>query len=149
MNRGLNPRRYDLKKKVKVCGNIDYYIFQSKKVKNWTGENEFYFIKHDSKYVGGVFDMYPNLHWYMFKRYRGMGLMKKALSSHILPTILKNKGSLEITIDASKADPASIKLAEALGFKVKSLEKHLEGTSIEYVEYNLFLDKNSFNEPLG
>ena len=141
LNKKLLPKEYFLKSKSSFAENIDYFIFQSKVVDNWTGKQEYYLLKQNGKYVGLVFDMYPDQHWYMFKKYRGKGIMYSSLKDHILPYILKTKGPIEITISSWQSDPSTTQLAERLGFKKTGEKKYNEDTEIESREYKFILRK--------
>lgn len=86
------------------------------------GPDKFYFIKNDDgKFIGVVYDMEYDLHWYISYRYRKKGLLVSALHQSILPHLFRSKKQITITIDKSKiADKhlrASEKVAILVGFK--------------------------------
>lgn len=83
----------------------------------------FYCIKNDKQYVGIVYDMSSDLHWYMKKEYRGNGYLTKALKEIILPFILRDKDEQRITISRYEIGDenfkASEKVAISSGFKLQ------------------------------
>lgn len=110
----------------------------------------FFFIKNNTNFVGAVFDMYDDLHWYISPKYRGKGLLTKALRDVILPYVFEAKERDRQTITITKSEigevnyNASLKVAKSVGFKtLDSLNFILLPTDLNY-EYN-----EKYNEYLG
>jgi len=51
----------------------------------------FYCIRENNQYIGIVYDMSNDLHWYIKKEHRGNGFLSKALKEIILPFIFRNR----------------------------------------------------------
>lgn len=52
----------------------------------------FFFIKNTfGKYVGAIFDMYSDLHWYIIPKYRKNGHLTKALKESVLPYLFEEE----------------------------------------------------------
>jgi hypothetical protein len=60
----------------------------------------FFFIKNELKeYVGAVFDMHNDLHWYIVPKFRKKGNLSRALKEAILPYIFEERETQKISID--------------------------------------------------
>lgn len=61
----------------------------------------FFFIKNElNQYVGAVFDMYSDLHWYIVPQSRKQGHLTKALKESILPYLFNEERDRQrITIE--------------------------------------------------
>jgi hypothetical protein len=87
---------------------------------------EFFFIKnHDGVYVGAVYDMQQDLHWFVLKRHRKQGHLTKALRTVILPYLFSSGREMQrITIavdDIGEENYAASKaVAIALRFEATS-----------------------------
>lgn len=81
----------------------------------------FYCIKENDQYVGIVYDMNSDLHWYMKKEHRGNGHLTKALKETILPFIFRNRDEQRITISRYEIGEENFKASEKValnsGFK--------------------------------
>lgn len=82
----------------------------------------FFFIKNELKeYVGAVFDMYDDLHWYIVPKFRKKGYLSRALKEAILPYIYEERETQKISIDRYAIGMVnyinSKKVALKLGFK--------------------------------
>ncbi|PWJ47223.1 hypothetical protein CLV98_1682 [Dyadobacter jejuensis] len=64
------------------------------------GRFEFFFIKNEfNEYVGAVYFMPNDLHWYIIPKYRKKGYLSNALGESILPYLFDNKNeNIRITI---------------------------------------------------
>jgi len=82
---------------------------------------EFYFIKHELRYVGAVLDMGQELHWYLLPKYRKKGLLSRAMEMEILPHLFLFKDEQRITIREEAVGRRnyinSQRVAERLGFR--------------------------------
>lgn len=113
----------------------------------WSDDDpfQFYFIKNaDGVYVGAVFDMRNDLHWYVLPKFRKQGHLIRNLKSVIIPHILQRREDLVITIDIKQIGvrnfQASEKVALAVGFVKTENEKGeityiLSKTLYENIDY--------------
>lgn len=83
----------------------------------------FFFIRNESnEYVGGIFDMEQDLHWYIVPEHRKKGHLTKALQEVVLPYLLDEleRDSQKVTIQhgsiGSDNYKSSIKVAQNVGF---------------------------------
>lgn len=88
---------------------------------------KFYFIKNqEGVYVGAVYDMINDLHWYVLPAFRKKGILIKALTSFILPHLFLSRQeqriSIDITVTGKKNAKASSIVATKAGF-IKDAEK--------------------------
>lgn len=84
----------------------------------------FYCIKNNNQYVGIVYDMCSDLHWFVKKEHRGNGYLTNALKQIILPFILQERDEQRITISlygiGRQNFEASKKVAVNVGFCLHS-----------------------------
>lgn len=80
-----------------------------------------YLIRKEQVYVGGVYVMDDDLHWYVLPAYRNKGILRNPLKTIIIPhlSIYKNRivGSINKNGLAENDFIASTKLAKAVGFE--------------------------------
>lgn len=107
--------------------NVDFAIvwFEKHKAAPQFEPLPCYLIKDiDNQYVGIVYDMKYDLHWYLASRYRKKGYLTKAMKEVILFHLFQSRDIQYISIDeseiGSKNYQASIKVATALGFEKDS-----------------------------
>jgi hypothetical protein len=116
-----------------------------------------YFIRNEkNKYIGAVYDMGHDLHWYIQKSYRKKGYLTKAMNDIILPFLFnyKSLSTLNITINkndiSSESYEASVRVAKSLGFKSEnSLNYILADVDIyndSVVEKNIDITSQRENE---
>ncbi|QTE55351.1 hypothetical protein [Mucilaginibacter rubeus] len=92
-----------------------------------TGNHEpknFYFIGNGKgKFVGAVYDMIGDLHWYVEPRSRKKGYLGRALSHAILPHLARSRRKQEISIDEENIGEEnyndSLNVAMGAGFRIK------------------------------
>lgn len=89
-----------------------------------------FFVKNnDGLYVGIVYDMIYDLHWYISPNFRKKGLLTKAMQEIILPYLSQSRGEQSISIDSSQLMDsnyeASLKVAQALGFQLESGKRYV------------------------
>ena len=82
----------------------------------------FFFIKNErQEYIGAVYDMEDNLHWYVLPKYRKKGYLTKALKEAIIPYIFdyrREDSKIQISISASESSYSdSVNVAKSLNFK--------------------------------
>lgn len=120
----------------------------------------FFFIKDDqNKYVGGVLDMYSDLHWYIIPGNRKKGYLTRALKGSILPYLFyQERKNQRLTIEKNSIGEQnylnSKKVAIKVGFKpTNQLEtefdlKHSEfdWESENLNERNTEIDRSRFEE---
>lgn len=100
----------------------DYSTNQFTKEKKLNTPYQFYFIKNEtSSYVGTVYVMSADLHWFVLPKYRGKGFLTNSLKDTILPHLFQdNRDEQRITIDqgfiGDKNYKASLKVANSVGF---------------------------------
>ncbi|QCR24569.1 hypothetical protein [Pontibacter sp. SGAir0037] len=89
-------------------------------------ENVFYFFKNpENKYIGAVFDMKNDLHWYVLPAYRRQGYLTRNLNEVILPCLLRSREEVRISIAAGPFAEQSEKVALSVGFtKLKDFGEH-------------------------
>lgn len=82
-------------------------------------ENTIYFIKNkDSVYVGAVYDMENNLHWYVLPEHRKQGHLTSALREVIVPYLFQHYEELRISITCGNhLSTDSEKVALNVGFR--------------------------------
>ncbi|HBW81570.1 MAG TPA: hypothetical protein DEF78_17465, partial [Sphingobacterium sp.] len=98
-----------------------------------------FFIKNDDGlYVGIVYDMIYDLHWYISPNFRKRGLLTKSMREIILPYLSQTREKQSISIDSSQLIDlnyeASLKVAQNLGFQFESGKSYvldLEKYSLE------------------
>jgi len=83
--------------------------------------NFFFILNNEGEYVGAIYDMGWDLHWYIVPKHRGKGHLTKALRKAILPHIFhigrdEQKISIELNAIGSKNYNSSKKVATSLGF---------------------------------
>lgn len=89
-----------------------------------------FLIKNDDGlFVGIVYDMIYDLHWYILPDYRKKGILTKAMREIILPFLSQSREKQMISIDSSQLMDsnyeASLKVAQALGFQLESGKKYV------------------------
>lgn len=92
-----------------------------------TGNHEpknFYFIGNGKgKFVGAVYDMVGDLHWYVEPASRKKGYLGRALSNAILPHLARSRRKQEISIDEENIGEEnyndSLNVAMGAGFRIK------------------------------
>lgn len=81
-------------------------------------ENIIYFIKNEAGvYVGAVYDMKNNLHWYILSAYRKQGHLTRALKEFIFPFMFQSTEEIKISITCGVLSAASESVALNAGFK--------------------------------
>lgn len=88
---------------------------------------QFYFIGNGKgKYIGAVYDMIGDLHWYIEPRSRKKGYLGKALKEAILPHLSRSRRKQRITIEKDMIGAlnfeASLRVAKKSGFRLKGKE---------------------------
>jgi len=116
--------------------------------------NRFFFIKNEmNEYVGAIYDMGYDLHWYVVPKNRKKGYLSKALEEVILPYIFDERDVQEITIVKGsigrKNYESSLRVAKKLGFK-ESLSKsntfELKRDDLDWERVNIFESYNPISE---
>ncbi len=115
---------------------------KTERLSNHNGPDSFYFIKkNNGRFVGIVYDMKYDLHWYISPRYRKKGYLVSALQQSIIQHLFRKKTQLTISINKSEIGDnfyyASQKVAFAVGFKkvnetqyILSRKNHKNNSSI-------------------
>lgn len=102
----------------KVWINLDFKETGNHEPKN------FYFIGNGKgKFVGAVYDIVGDLHWYMEPASRKKGYLGRALSNAILPHLARSRSKQEISIDEENIGEEnyhdSLNVAKGAGFRIK------------------------------
>lgn len=102
----------------------------SSRPSNKTGPDHFYFIKDENNaFIGVVFDMNYDLHWYVIPEKRKRGYLIRNMKETILPHIFSTRKEQHITIDKDKIGLNNFinseKVASSLGFKKISDSEYL------------------------
>lgn len=115
-----------------------------------------YFIKNEQEqFVGVVYDMEGDLHWYLLPKFRGKGHLTKALKQTIIPYIfdVKMREEIQISIDIYAIGEsnyvASRKVAETIGFRgLNNSDRHfiLKSDVFDFSECD---EDNEKNNPLN
>ncbi len=130
-----------------LSANVDYgevFLYPKQDDLNYISRmtSTIFFIKNEnSKYVGMVYLMEDDLHWFIEEQYRGKGYLTKALRSSILFEIFENRRAQRITIDRNEIGEemyeASLHVATSLGFeKVNDLEYYLNADNFMDCNHN-------------
>jgi hypothetical protein len=102
--------------------------------------NRLFFVKNEANlYIGAVFDMYYDLHWYIVPEYRKKGYLTAALRDSILPYLFYEEREIQrITIEKDSIGEKnylnSKNVALKLGFKsINDSESEFE---LKHSEFN-------------
>lgn len=119
-----------------------------------TFSKDMFFIKNElEQFVGVVYDMKNDLHWYVLPKFRGQGHLTKALKETIIPYIFEvmMREEIQISIDINSIGErnyaSSRKVAESIGFRGKdNSEVHflLKSEDFDFSECDEDNDKNNF-----
>jgi hypothetical protein len=118
-----------------------------------TSSKVMFFIKNEhEQFVGVVYDMGYDLHWYVLPKFRGQGHLTKALKESVIPYLFEVmmceeiKISIDIHAIGESNYAASRKVAEAIGFRgTNNSDVHfvLKSEDFDFSEYNEDNDKNN------
>src|SRR5690606_7871749 len=102
----------------------------SSRPSNKNGPDLFYFIKDENNvFIGAVFDMEYDLHWYVKPEKRKRGYLIRNMKETILPHIFSKRSEQHITIEKDRIGKENFinseKVASSLGFKKISDSKYL------------------------
>jgi len=94
----------------------------------------FYCIKSDNQYIGIVYDMNKDLHWFVKKEYRGNGYLTKALKSCIFPHIFQNgREEQRITINKNEIGKTNFESSQKVAINLGFILEHNNKEKYEYI----------------
>lgn len=97
------------------------------------GPDTFYFIKDDNgRFVGSVYDMYSDLHWYVLPKHRKMGYLSKSLKDAILPHIFQQRDNQRITINKAEIGAKNFGSSESVALKLGFVKFKEDREKAEY-----------------
>ena len=115
----------------KLSESVDFALIwdelpnDNNEISNWTPD-EYFLIKNGKQFVGVVYDMTSDLHWYLKEEFRKKGLLSKNLNEIIIPYLFRNRNKQRITIDKTQIGEEnynnSLNVAQRAGF-IKKNEK--------------------------
>lgn len=97
------------------------------------GPDTFYFIKGDNGFfVGAVYDMYSDLHWYVLPKFRKVGYLSKSLKDIILPHIFQERNTQRITINKAEIGIKNARASENVALKLGFVKFKEDREKVEY-----------------